>query len=57
MQVVKENISKQNSKGAAIFKKMLEDKKAISEHLQKGGTLSELKEKYKFATPISLTNK
>ena len=29
-----------NSKGASIFKKMLEDKKAIHSHLQKGGKLS-----------------
>ncbi len=32
-----------NSKGASIFKKMLEDKNAIHQHLQKGGKLSDLK--------------
>ena len=34
-----------NSKGAAIFKKMLEDKKAISKHIEEGGKLSDLKGK------------
>ena len=46
-----------NSKGAAIFKKMLEDKKAIHAHLQNGGTLIDLKDKYNFATPLSLRGK
>ncbi len=46
-----------NSRGAAIFKKMLEDKKAIHEHLQMGGKLTDLKDKYNFATPLSLTGK
>jgi len=41
-----------NSKGASILKKMLDDKKAIHEHLQKGGKLSDLKNKYKFVKPI-----
>lgn len=41
-----------NSKGAAIFKKMLEDKKYIHEHLKKGGTISELKDKFKFVKPV-----
>ena len=50
---VKEKINKTlNSKGAAIFKKMLEDKNAISKHLQNGGKLTELKDKYKFVKPI-----
>lgn len=43
-----------NSKGAAIFKKMLEDKKAIREHIKKGGKISDLKDQYNFAKPISL---
>lgn len=43
-----------NSKGANIFKKMLEDKQAIHEHLVKGGKLTDLKDKYNFATPLSL---
>jgi uncharacterized membrane-anchored protein YhcB (DUF1043 family) len=44
-----------NSNGASIFKKMLEDKKAIQQHLQKGGKLTDLKNKYKFvkALPIN----
>lgn len=38
-------------KGLAVFKKMLEDKKAISKHLKSGGTFEQLKEKgYRFAT-------
>ncbi|MES2702674.1 MAG: hypothetical protein V4649_08550 [Bacteroidota bacterium] len=32
-----------NSKGAAIFNKMLEDKQAWEEHLQKGGKLKDFK--------------
>ncbi|MEP7168864.1 MAG: hypothetical protein ABI855_05790 [Bacteroidota bacterium] len=43
-----------NSKGASIFKKMLEDKNAIHQHLKKGGKLSELKSRYKFVAPLSL---
>jgi len=42
-----------NSKGASIFKKMLEDKRAIHQHLQKGGKLEDLKNKYRFVKPIS----
>ena len=42
----------QSSKGAAIFIKMLDDKKAISSHLQKGGKLSDLKEKYNFVKAL-----
>ena len=42
-----------NSKGAYIFKKMLEDKNAISKHLKKGGKISDLKDKFKFVKPIS----
>jgi hypothetical protein len=43
-----------NSKGAAIFKKMLEDKRAIHEYLVKGGKLSDLKDKYQFLDPLSI---
>ena len=46
-----------SSKGAAIFKKMIEDKKAIRAHIQKGGKISELKGKYKFVKPLSITGK
>ena len=42
-----------NSKGAPIFKKMLEDKRAIHQHLQKGGKLADLKNKYRFVKPLS----
>jgi len=43
-----------NSKGAAIFKKMLDDKKAIHQHLMKGGKLTDLKDKYHFLDPLSI---
>jgi hypothetical protein len=46
-----------NSRGAAIFKKMLEDKRAIHAHLERGGKLTDLKDKYNFATPLSLKGK
>jgi len=32
-----------NSKGAAIFKKMLDDKRALQEHLKKGGKVEDFK--------------
>jgi hypothetical protein len=32
-----------NSKGAAIFKRMLDDKNALHEHLQKGGKPEDFK--------------
>lgn len=47
-------IQKPNSKGAAIFKKILEDKKAINAHIRNGGKLADLKDKYNFATPLSI---
>jgi hypothetical protein len=38
-------------KGVALYKKILEDKKAIRKHLSKGGTFKELKEKgFRFET-------
>jgi hypothetical protein len=43
-----------NSKGAAIFKKMLEDKMAIGEHLKKGGKISDLKNKFHFVKSVSI---
>lgn len=57
MEQKKTNIISSNSKGASIFKKMLEDKKAISAHLQKGGKLSDLKGKFNFVKPLSITRK
>lgn len=50
-----EPIISSNSKGAFIFKKMLKDKKEIHTHLKKGGKLSDLKEKFNFAKPVSFT--
>lgn len=45
-------ISFPKAKGAAIFKKILDDKKAISEHIRKGGKISEIKDKYNFVVPL-----
>ena len=48
---VKTKKKKTLPKGITVFKKMLEDKKAISNHLKKGGTFEELKKKgYRFET-------
>jgi hypothetical protein len=43
------------SKGWKIFKQMFEDKRAISEYLRNGGKLEDLKDKYKFVTPLSIS--
>ena len=42
-----------NSKGGHILKKMLDDKRLITEHLSKGGKLEDLKDKINFAKPVS----
>ncbi len=44
------------SKGWKIFKQMLEDKNYISQHLKNGGTLKDLKGKFKFVTPIHINS-
>ncbi len=49
------NIPK-NILGGNIFKKILDDKNAISAHLKKGGKLSDLKDKYKFLDLLSIKN-
>jgi hypothetical protein len=46
-----------NSKGAAIFKKMLDDKRSIGEHLKNGGKVSDLKDKFHFVKPVSIRGK
>jgi hypothetical protein len=46
-----------NSKGAIIFKKMLEDKRAIHEHLAKGGKIEDLKDKFHFVKPLPSSGK
>ena len=46
-----------NSKGASIFKKILDDKNTIHKHIQKGGKISDLKEKFNFVKPLSSTGK
>lgn len=50
-------ITSTSSKGAAIFKKMIEDKKAIREHIQRGGKIADIKEKFNFVKPLSITAK
>jgi len=48
----KKNISStSNSRGASIFKKILEDKNSIHEHIRKGGKIADLKEKFNFVMP------
>lgn len=51
------NTKPKDSIGGQIFKKMLEDKITITTHLQNGGKLSDLKDNYKFAKPISIKGK
>jgi len=51
----KKNMSAKSS--SQIFKKMLEDKKAIHQHLQEAGKLSDIKDKYSIVKTISLTKK
>jgi hypothetical protein len=51
------NTKPKNTIGGHIFKQILEDKNAISMHLKNGGKLSDLKDKYKFAKPISIKRK
>ena len=49
--IVKRIKKKAAPKGLAVYKKMLEDKKAINKHLRSGGNFEELKKKgYRFAT-------
>jgi hypothetical protein len=50
-------ISQGQSKGAAIFRKMLEDKNAIGAYLKKGGRISDLKDQYSFVKPLPVTGK
>lgn len=50
-------VTSTSSKGAAVFKKMMEDKKAIREHIQKGGKIADIKEKFNFVKPLSITGK
>jgi hypothetical protein len=47
----------ENSKGAFIFKKMLEDKRAIHDHLAKGGKIEDLKDKFHFVKPLPSSGK
>lgn len=48
---------KGQSKGAAIFRKMLEDKNAIGAYIKKGGRISDLKDHYSFVKPLPVTGK
>jgi len=53
----KEILNSKDSKVASIFKKILEDKKAIHEHLKKGGKINDLKEIYHFVKPLPTQGK
>lgn len=55
MEKITSTYNTQNSKGASIFKKILEDKKAIHKHLKSGGKISEIKDNFNFVKPISIT--
>lgn len=55
--LTEKSIIVKESKGANIFKKMLEDKIAIQKHLQTGGKITDLKDKYQFVKPLSTTGK
>ncbi|CAN5379150.1 hypothetical protein BH20BAC1_BH20BAC1_14100 [soil metagenome] len=57
MEKIKNIKTSLNSRGASIFKKMLEDKNAIHQHLQQGGKLADLKNKYRFVKPLSTSGK
>jgi hypothetical protein len=57
MKAPKHITSSARSKGAAIFKKMMEDKKIIREHIQQGGNISGIKRKFHFAKPLSTSGK
>lgn len=46
-----------NPKGAEFFKKMLEDKTAIHEHLKAGGKISDLANKFNLVKIVSITEK
>jgi len=54
MKEVKLYPKKGDSKGVYLFKKILEDRKLISETLRNGGDLSDLKDRINFVTPLSL---
>ena len=53
MKKVKNTDKTLNSKGAAIFKKMLDDKNMIHQHLKNGGKLTDLNDKINFLDPLS----
>jgi hypothetical protein len=50
------NVNPAEEKPSLMFlfsKKILEDKKAISDHLEKGGELEDLKDQYNFYMPCT----
>lgn len=46
-----------SSKGARLFKKMIEEKQAIQKHLAEGKKIEELKDKFRFVKPLSTLRK
>lgn len=57
MKTKKHKVTVPNSKGASIFKKMIEDKQAIHDYLKAGGNISDLAEKYNLVKIVSITAK
>ncbi len=55
--ITEKAIKNKDSRGASIFKKMLEDKIAIHNHLKNGGKIADLKDKFQFVKPLSITGK
>lgn len=51
---MKHSIAAANSKGAGFFKKLIEDKRAIHEQLQKGCKIDELKTSSMLFNPYTL---
>jgi hypothetical protein len=51
------NSPKSHAEGATYFKRMLDEKNVIHEHLKQGGRLSDLKGKFNFVDPLSLSDK
>jgi len=43
-----------NSRGAARWQRLLDQKREISQHIQNGGELTDLTHKYRFFDPLSV---
>ena len=54
MKVTAAILKNANSKGAAIFRKILDDKNTVRPHLKTGGKISDLKDKFNLAKIASI---